>query len=236
MNERIADYQKILRDGFWTKNQALVAMLGLCPLLAVTNNVVNGLGLGLATLLVLITSNLLVSSIRGIVPHEIRIPVFISIIAASVTALEMLINAYLHELYLVLGIFIPLIVTNCMILARADAFASRNPLDKSLVDAFGMGVGFLLVLVILGALRELLGQGTLFDQAHILLGDWGQNLTLQIVPKDYPGLLLAILPPGAFIALGFLLALMNVINARKVKRQTISIPLDALKKTDEAKA
>ncbi len=224
-------YKKIITDGLWTNNQALVALLGLCPLLAVTNNLTNGLGLGIATLAVLLTSNILVSLIRDYVPSEIRIPVFISIIASAVTAIELLMNAYLHDLYKVLGIFIPLIVTNCAILARADAFASKNTVDKAMIDAFAVGIGFALVLVVLGAIRELIGQGTLFDQIHLLFGESARTWTLHIYPSEWPGFLLALLPPGAFIALGLMLAVMNIINARK-KAKLASIPVELKAKAE----
>jgi len=224
-------YKKIITDGLWTNNQALVALLGLCPLLAVTNNLTNGLGLGIATLAVLLTSNILVSLIRDYVPSEIRIPVFISIIASAVTAIELLMNAYLHDLYKVLGIFIPLIVTNCAILARADAFASKNTVDKAMVDALAVGIGFALVLVILGGIRDLIGQGTLFDQMHLLFGESARAWTLHIYPSEWPGFLLALLPPGAFIALGLMLAVMNVINARK-KAKLASIPVELKAKAE----
>jgi len=201
------------RDGLWRDNPGLVQLLGLCPLLAVTTSVVNGLGLGLATTLVLVGSNLTVSLIRNVVRKEIRIPVFVLVIASLVTAVELAMNAWFHELYRVLGIFIPLIVTNCAIIGRAEAFASRNPLSASAVDALAIGLGFTLALVALGALRELIGQGTLFDGAHLMFGeaarDWRWSLG-----EDYPGVLLAILPPGAFIGLGFLIAAKNVIDKR----------------------
>lgn len=225
------EYKKIITDGLWTNNQALVALLGLCPLLAVTNNLTNGLGLGIATLVVLLTSNILVSLIRDYVPSEIRIPVFISIIASAVTAIELIMNAYLHDLYLVLGIFIPLIVTNCAILARADAFASKNTVDKAIVDALAVGLGFALVLILLGAVRELIGQGTLFDQIHLLLGEDAKDWVIHIYPEGASGFLLALLPPGAFIALGLMLAGMNWINARK-KAKLAGIPIEIKAKVD----
>lgn len=216
---KFSEYTKIARGGLWDNNQALVAMLGLCPLLAVTNNTVNGLGLGLATMAVLIVSNVLVSLIRNHVSPEIRIPIFIAIIASAVTIIDMMMDAYLHTLHGILGIFIPLIVTNCVILGRAEAFASKNPVDKSLVDGIFMGLGFTAVLVVLGALREIIGNGTLFDQMNLMFGDAAKNMTLYM-PSDFHPVLLAILPPGAFIGLGLLVALKNYIEQRRLAKKT----------------
>ena len=213
-----SDYKLILENGLWKNNQALVALLGLCPLLAVSNNTINGLGLGLATLLVLVLSNTLVSAIRNHVSDEIRIPVFIAIIATMVTIIDLLMNAYFHTLHGILGIFIPLIVTNCAILGRAEAYASKNTIDKAIVDGFFMGLGFLAVLVLLGALREIIGNGTLFDQAWLMFGEQARNWTIHL-GDDYQGVLLAILPPGAFIGLGLLIALKNWADAKKVAKQ-----------------
>lgn len=218
MSNRWQAYKEIAQKGLWDNNQALVAMLGLCPLLAVTNNTVNGIGLGLATMTVLIVSNLLVSLIRDHVSDEIRIPVFIAIIASAVTIIDLLMDAYLHTLHGILGIFIPLIVTNCAILGRAEAFASKNTPDKALVDGFFMGLGFAVILVVLGALRELIGNGTLFDQMDLLFGDWAASLTLHL-PEDYHPALLAILPPGAFLGLGVLVALKNAIDAKRAAQK-----------------
>lgn len=208
------EYQKIARNGLWDNNQALVALLGLCPLLAVTNNTVNGIGLGLATMVVLMVSNVLVALIRDYVSDEVRIPVFIAIIASAVTAIDLLMDAYLHTLHGILGIFIPLIVTNCAILGRAEAYASKNSVDKALVDAFFMGLGFALILITLGALRELIGNGTLFDQMELMFGAAAQQMTLHL-PNSFHPVLLAILPPGAFIGLGLLVALKNYVEQRK---------------------
>ena len=212
------DYKQIVENGLWKNNQALVALLGLCPLLAVSNNAINGFGLGLATLLVLVLSNVLVSAIRNHVSDEIRIPVFIAIIATMVTIIDLLMNAYFHTLHGILGIFIPLIVTNCAILGRAEAYASKNRIDKALVDGLFMGLGFLAVLVLLGALREMIGNGTLFDQAYLMFGESARSWTLHF-GDNYQGVLLAILPPGAFIGLGLLIALKNWADAKKVAKQ-----------------
>ncbi|MGM0540985.1 MAG: electron transport complex subunit E [Pseudomonadota bacterium] len=217
-NSRWQEYKGIIDNGLWKNNQALVALLGLCPLLAVSNNTVNGLGLGLATLFVLLVSNTLVSLIRNHVSDEIRIPVFIAIIATAVTIIDLLMNAYFHTLHGILGIFIPLIVTNCAILGRAETYASKNSVDKALVDGFFMGLGFLFILVLLGALREMIGNGTLFDQAYLMFGETARDWTLHF-SSHYQGVLLAILPPGAFIGLGLLIAFKNYIDAQKIARQ-----------------
>jgi len=195
-----------------------VQLLGLCPLLAVTATITNALGLGLATMLVLIGSNILVSLVRDYVPKEIRIPVFVMIIAALVTTVQLLINAYAYGLYLSLGIFLPLIVTNCIIIGRAEAFASRNNAFSAAFDGLMMGLGFTLVLTVLGATREILGQGTLFDGADQLLGPWAKSLTIHLWQVDTP-FLLAMLPPGAFIVMGLLIALKNVIDKKVKDRQ-----------------
>lgn len=214
----MTNFSDIAKQGLWKNNPGLVQLLGLCPLLAVTATVTNALGLGLATMLVLIGSNLLVSLVRDFVPKEIRIPVFVMIIAALVTTVQLLINAYAYGLYLSLGIFLPLIVTNCVIIGRAEAFASRNNLVAASFDGLMMGLGFTLVLIVLGASRELLGQGTLFAGADQLLGDWAAGLTLHIWQVDTP-FLLAMLPPGAFIAMGLLIALKNIIDSKLAERQ-----------------
>jgi electron transport complex protein RnfE len=210
-------YRRIIADGLWLNNPGTVQLLGLCPLLAVTTTVINGLGLGLATTLTLVTSNVIVSLIRKLVRPEVRIPVFVLVIASVVTVIELAMNAWLHELHKILGIFIPLIVTNCSIIGRAESFASRHSVDRSLLDGLAMGIGFTLVLVTLGGLRELAGHGTLLSQAHLMFGEFGRHLTLTLI-ADYRGFLLAILPPGAFMGLGFLIAGMNVINARREQR------------------
>lgn len=196
---------KILTDGAWRQNTGLVILLGLCPLLAVTNTVINGLALGLATMLTLMLSNLSVSVLRGLLKPEIRIPAFVLIIASVVTVIELLMHAFFYDLYRVLGIFIPLIVTNCAIIGRAEAFASRNSPLPSIVDGFATGLGFCITLVLLGAVRELTGRGTLLSGADMLLGDWAGSLTLTIIP-EHPGFLLAMLPPGAFFGLALLIA------------------------------
>jgi len=216
-------YGPIIRDGLWKNNPALVQLLGLCPLLAVSNTTINGLGLGLATMLTLVASNGLVSLLRKQIPDEARLPVFVMIIASIVTAIELSMNAWFHELYLILGIFIPLIVTNCAITGRAEAFAARNPVGPAIVDGFMMGLGFTAVLVLLGAMRELIGQGTILSEAHLMFGEGARNLSI-VLFENYRGFLMVLLPPGAFIGLGLIVALKNVIDARlKAKQAKITV-------------
>lgn len=219
-------YNQIIKDGLWKNNPALVQLLGLCPLLAVTNTVINGLGLGLATMLTLVASNGIISMLRHQIPDEARLPVFVLIIASIVTAIELSMNAWFHELYLILGIFIPLIVTNCSIIARAEAFAARNPVTPSLLDGLMMGIGFTAVLILLGGMRELLGQGTLLSQAHLMFGETARGLTITVF-DDYRGFLIAVLPPGAFIGLGLIVALKNMIDAR-VSRRVIKVEVETM--------
>jgi electron transport complex protein RnfE len=207
----MSEFKELTWQGLWKNNPALIQLLGLCPLLAVTQTLTNGLGLGIATTLVLIGSNATVSIIRNWIPNEIRIPIFVMIIAAFVTIVQLLMNAYTFKLYQALGIFIPLIVTNCAIIGRAEAYASKNTLGKSAFDGLMMGLGFTLVLVLLGAMRELLGNGTLFDGANLLLGDWANILKITVFETDSP-FLLAILPPGAFLFMGLIIALKNVLD------------------------
>ncbi len=216
-------YRKIAMDGLWSNNPALVQILGLCPLLAVTSTVINGLGLGIATLATLVLSNVAVSLIRDYVNPEIRIPVFVIIIAAIVTVVELIMQAYFYDLYLILGLFISLITTNCAIIARAEAFASKNTVFKSFLDGLMMGLGFLAVLVTLGAMRELIGRGTLLADAHLMFGDTARWITITVI-DDYRGFLLAVLPPGAFIGLGLLIAAKNALNAR-LESKTAAAPL-----------
>ncbi|GAA5524171.1 ion-translocating oxidoreductase complex subunit E [Microbulbifer aestuariivivens] len=218
-------YGEISRNGLWNNNPALVQLLGLCPLLAVTGTVVNAIGLGLATTVVLICSNLAVSLVRRQMPDTVRLPASVMIIATFVTCIELLMKAFTYELYLVLGIFIPLIVTNCAILGRADAFASKNPVLPSIVDGLTMGLGFTAVLITIGAVREVLGQGTLFAGMDLLLGpmaaDWGFN----VLSADYPGFLVAVLPPGAFLVTGLLIAAKNAIDAGIERRRSQQVKI-----------
>ncbi len=217
-------YRQIFVAGIWQQNTGLVVLLGLCPLLAVSATVVNAIGLGLATTLTLVFSNLAVSLARRALRPEFRIPAYVLIIASVVTVIQLLMQAWFHDLYRVLGIFIPLIVTNCAIIGRAEAFASKNPPLPSVIDGLATGLGFCLALVALGALREIVGRGTLMSQAGLMFGELGESLQLTLIP-DHPGFLLAMLPPGAFIGLGLLIAGRNWLDASlsgRRKRDTAS--------------
>ncbi|MGP8307817.1 electron transport complex subunit E [Vibrio sp. YIC-376] len=214
----MSENKLLMKNGMWSNNPALVQLLGLCPLLAVSSTITNALGLGIATLLVLVGSNVTVSLIRNYVPKEIRIPVFVMIIAALVTCVQLLMNAYAYGLYLSLGIFIPLIVTNCIIIGRAEAYASKNDVLPAALDGLWMGLGMTSVLVVLGSMRELIGNGTLFDGADLLLGDWALALRIEVFHFD-SSFLLALLPPGAFIGVGLLIALKNTIDSSIQARQ-----------------
>lgn len=214
----MTDYREILKNGLWSQNPGVVQLLGLCPLLAISSTVVNSVSLGLATAMVMALSSLSVSLIRHLVPAEIRIPVFVLIIAALVTVVQLLMHAYMHQLYLVLGIFVPLIVTNCIVLARAEAFASRQPALAAALDGLMMGIGLTAVLALLGAMREIIGKGTLFSGIHLALGEGTRSWVIPVIP-DYSGFLLAILPPGAFIGLGLLIAAKNAIDQHRQPSQ-----------------
>ena len=218
----MANYADITRNGLWDNNPALVQLLGLCPLLGVSNSVVNSIGLGLATIFVLVASNTFVSIIKNVTPAAIRLPTFVMIIAAAVTCIELLMQAYTYELYEILGIFLPLITTNCLILGRADGFACKNTVSASIYDGLMMGIGFALALYLLGAMRELIGTGALFANMDLLFGpaavDW--KITFS---ADYPQFLLAILPPGAFILTGLIIAGKNFIDYQIKQRQDLSL-------------
>ncbi|MDR1064553.1 MAG: electron transport complex subunit E [Azoarcus sp.] len=203
------------RNGLWRQNPGLAQILGLCPILAVSTNIVNAVSLGLATVMAMALSNLAVAALRRWIAYEIRIPVFILIIAALVTVLDLAFNAYFHSLYLLLGIFIPLITTNCIVLARAEAFAARNGALESTFDGIMMGLGLVWVLALLGALRELIGSGTLLSGIDMVIPGLS---AIQVFGDDYPGFLLAVLPPGAFFILGCLIAAYNAINAHRAAR------------------
>ncbi len=226
-------YSNIIKDGLWGNNQALVALLGLCPLLAVSNTMINGLGLGLATTLVLVLSNTTISFIRNWVRQEVRLPIFVLVIASFVTAVELGMSAYFHDLHAILGIFIPLIVTNCAIVGRAEAFASRNTVPRSMVDGLSMGAGFTAVLVVLGGMREFIGQGTLLADIHLMFGEAAKGMSFSM-GEDYNGMLLAILPPGAFFGLGLLLAIKNLIDNRQPS--TRPVPLADTPEADTTEA
>ncbi len=208
------DRSEVFMDGFWHNNTIFAQLLGMCPLLGVTTSAENGFWMGAATVLVLLGSNLVVSLVRGMIPKNVRIPAYITIIAAFVTVVDMAMNAWMHEMYLTLGLFIPLIVVNCAILGRAEAFASKNTAFDSVIDAIGIGAGFTFALVLLGGVREVLGQGELFG--------------FSVFGEGYPDVLMLILPPGAFIALGFILAGVNLINRslqhrREARKDALSV-------------
>ena len=204
---------EIFRNGLWQENPGIVQLLGLCPLLAVSNTLINGLGLGMATIAVMCMTNLLVSVTRNVTHHDLRLPAFVLVIATFVTVVELLFKAWLFDLHLALGIFLPLIVTNCVILGRAEAFASRQPVLAAVVDGFAHGVGFAWVLILLGGVRELLGYGTLLRNAEFLFGPAAANWRIDVADVS-AGLLIAILPPGAFIGLGVLVAARNRLQRR----------------------
>lgn len=204
---------EITNNGLWKNNVALVQLLGLCPLLAVTSTTINGIGLGIATLVTLVLSNTLVSLVRDVVRQEVRLPVFVLIIASIVTIIELIMKAWFYDLFLVLGIFIPLIVTNCSIIGRAEGFASRNPVGISALDGFMMGLGFLIVLTLLGLMREIIGFGTILAQADLMFGPAATSLQITL-NENYGGFLLAILPPGAFFGLALLIVGKNLIEER----------------------
>lgn len=216
------NYSEIAVNGLWKNNPALVQLLGLCPLLAVTGSVVNALGLGLATLCVLVGSNVAVSIIRHAVSDAVKLPAFVMIIASFTTCTELLMQAFTYELYQILGIFIPLIVTNCAILGRADAFACKNKILPSALDGLMMGLGFMAVLLVIGAIREIIGSGTLFANMQLIFGESARVWQLNVFGKNYPGFLVAVLPPGAFLVAGLLIALKNIVDDHVQKRAAAS--------------
>ena len=213
------NYRNLIRGGIWDNNIVFSQLLALCPLLAVTGTATNGLGMGLATLVVLVASGFAVALLRGLITPDVRIPVFVLIIATIVTIVDMAMNAWVHDLHKILGLFIPLIVTNCAILGRAEAFAFRNDIMPSIMDGLMMGIGFTLALVTLGGVREVIGSGTLFANASLLLGNSFSFMELTLIP-DYKGFLLMILPPGGFLVLGFLLAGKRILDARLNRLET----------------
>ena len=225
----VQEFKDIFYNGMWKQNTGVVQLLGMCPILAVSSSVVNGVSLGLATAVVMALSGAVIAPIRQVVPNEARIPVFILIIAVLVTVIQFAMNAYMYSLYVVLGIFIPLIVTNCIVLARIEAFASKNPALQSALDGLAMGLGLTAVLAVLGGLREILGHGTLLSGIDLVFGDAAKAWVITVVP-NYHGFLLAILPPGAFITLGMLIAGKNWLNLRaeqKLKGSNATItPVD----------
>lgn len=210
-------------QGLWTDNPAMVKLLGLCPLLAVSNSVTNALALSLATMITLLITNTLVSLLRNVVLPSIRLPLYVLIIASSVTILEMVVQSWFPALHASLGIFLPLIVTNCLIIGRAEAYASRHGIGDAAIDALAMGAGFTWVLVTLGGVREFIGHGTLFADAQLLFGDAAQHWTITLIDQNQT-ILLALLPPGAFIILGLMLALKNLISMSTFSMQLIRKP------------
>ncbi len=210
-------YARITKDGLWDNNVVFAQMLALCPTLAVTGSATNGLGMGLATTAVLVVSNMLISALRQFISAEVRIPVYVVFIATLVTLVDMVLNAWVHDLYKVLGLFIALIVVNCAILGRAESYASKNAVLPSAVDGLMMGLGFTFALVLIGGIREVIGSGTLFAQAHLLLGESFAFLETTLIPH-YKGYLLMILPPGGFLVVGFLLAAKRVLDRRLAER------------------
>lgn len=212
----MGQYSEIAHNGLWKQNTGVVQLLGLCPTLAVTTSVVNGVSLGLATALVMAAANGAVSPVRKFVPTEIRVPVFILVIAALVTVIDLAIHGFAEPLHKVLGIFIPLIVVNCIVLARVESFAAKNPPAPAMWDGFMMGLGLTVVLGILGGMREVLGKGTLFSGLDLAFGPSFKPYVLTVI-SDYHGFLLAILPPGAFLGLACLIAFRNWAGNRTPK-------------------
>ncbi len=217
-------YSQVILDGLWRNNVVFSQLLALCPLLAVTSTATNGLGLGIASTTVMVLANFTISSLRSFIPHQVRIPIYILVIACLVTLVDLMMNAWLHELHKVLGLFIPLIVTNCAILGRIEAFAAKQNTLLSVLDGLMMGLGFTLALVILGAARELLGSGTLFSNADLLLGQQFSWITVVVI-EDYNNVLLMILPPGGFLVLGFLLAGKRMLDKNLARRKKGNIPV-----------
>ena len=212
----MADYRGIMKDGLWDQNVVFAQMLGLCPTMAVTTSGTNGLGMGVATTVVLVASNTLIASLRNFVSPQVRIPVYIILIATMVTLVDMGLNAWFHDLYKVLGLFIALIVANCAVLGRAEAFAARQPVLAAALDGLWMGLGFTAALTVIGLVRELVGAGTLFAQASLLLGPKFAFMEITVLP-NYGGVLMMILPPAGFLVLGLLLAAKNVYEQRKAR-------------------
>lgn len=210
------EYSKIIKDGLWDNNGVFCMLLGMCPTMAMTTGATNALGMGLATAVVMAASNLLVAMFRGYITQEVRIPVYILIVAAMVTLVDLTMNAWMHEMYKVLGLFIPLIVSNCLPLARLEAFAAKEKVLPSLADGVFMGLGFTLALTAIGATREIVGNGTLFADAALLMGPAFKFMEMRVLPAD-TGILLAVLPPGGFLATGLLLVCKRLLDLRAGK-------------------
>ena len=219
------EYARIARDGLWDNNIVFAQILGMCPTMAVTGSATNGLGMGLATTAVLVAANALVSMVRNVVTPDVRIPVYIVLIATLVTLVDVSINAWAHDLYKVLGLYIALIVANCAVLGRAEAYAQKASILPAAMDGLMMGLGFTFALTLIGGIREVIGAGTLFANAHLLLGSSFAFLETTVIP-GYRGYLLFILPPGGFLVLGFLLAGKRILDRRLAERRTaISLSL-----------
>lgn len=219
----MTDYRQIMKDGLWNQNVVLAQLLGMCPTMAVTTSGTNGLGMGLATTVVLVASNAIIAAIRDFVSHQVRIPVFIGLIATMVTLVDMSLNAWFHDLYKVLGLYIALIVANCAVLGRAEAFAARQPVLASALDGFWMGIGFTGALTAIGLVRELVGAGTLFSQASLLLGPKFAFMEITVLP-NYDGVLMMILPPAGFLVLGLLLAAKQLYEQRTTQEADAKAP------------
>ena len=215
-----SEYREIMQDGLWRQNVVFAQILGMCPTMAVTTSGTNGLGMGLATTAVLLVSNALVSSVRNVVSVQVRIPVYIVLIATLVTLVDLSLNAWMHDLYKVLGMYIALIVANCAVLGRAEAFAARRSVLASAADGLFMGLGFTAALTIIGLVRELVGNGTLFAQASLLLGPGFSFMEMKVLP-NYGGTLLMILPPGGFATLGMLLAARQYFEKRQAQKEAM---------------
>src|SRR5512143_4337278 len=210
-------YGRITRDGLWDNNIVFAQILGMCPTMAVTSSATNGLGMGLATTAVLLASNAIISAVRDLISPDVRIPVYIVLIATLVSLVDVSLNAWAHDLYKVLGLYIALIVANCAVLGRAEAFAAKVNVGAATMDGLMMGLGFTFALTTIGGIREMLGAGTLFANAHLLLGSSFAFLETTVIP-DYKGYLMMILPPGGFMTLGFLLAGRRVLESRRAAR------------------
>ena len=211
------EYRTIIKDGLWDNNGVLCMLLGMCPTMAMTTSATNGFGMGLATAAVMAASNLLVAMFRSYITHEVRVPVYILIVAAMVTLVDLTMNAWMHELYKVLGLFIPLIVSNCLPLARLEAFASKEKVIPSFLDGLFMGIGFTLSLTAIGAVREIIGSGTLFADASLLLGPAFKFMEMRILPADM-NVLVMVLPPGGFLATGFMVVGKRLLDIRAGKQ------------------
>ena len=211
-----SDYKTIAKDGLWDNNGVFSMLLGMCPAMAMTTSATNGFGMGLATAAVMAASSFLVAVFRSRITQEVRIPVFILIVAAMVTVVDLAMNAWMHELYKVLGLFIPLIVSNCLPLARLEAFAAKQPALPSFLDGLFMGLGFTIALTAIGAVREIIGNGTLFADASLLFGPSFKAIELRLLPAD-TGVLMMILPPGGFLVTGLLVVVKRMADLRAGK-------------------